>query len=453
MPAVSAKRCFVCDAPMRGNILAPGGRHRRSGCDEVGDAKEHACWHVRYTRSPELVRLLLKNLAGRPIRSKADRASQRRMCDMYEQILALLQAGRMTPTSLAAVDVGYGGMLYRILIPMLKRAVPEIAEVVDRAEIYSMAGREIRKFRELQLPMDFDVALRGFAESLENERSLRHQRGWRGKNQLLTAETAAGYVKGAAAFLRRLHELGVQDLRLITQHHLDVFAMRGGSNNSRTAAVRFIRWAKSRFGLVGRFIAPKVRRSDRRKPVLSEEQLHTFLRDVGESDKPLPVRSAALLCALYGQPIAHTLALTLADLDLHADKIRVAFGRVPITLDSLTARVLRQWLAERQRLLEERGHASSALFPSAVGGDALKPATLRGAINRAFGYSPVQLRATALHNAVRGGIRDAQQLAGYFGCSIAAARRALMENGRSLFEATPEGAATLGKLMRNELAR
>ncbi|MEO8801811.1 MAG: hypothetical protein ABI375_00470 [Rudaea sp.] len=384
----------------------------------------------------------------------ADRiASQNLRRDMFERTLTLLESHSLTPAGIAAIDLDAGAQRFKILPPLLKRTLPELAETIERAYILSMAAREIAKFHTLGLPRDWDAALQGFAETLEQERALRYERGWRGKHERFSIETAADYVKGAAAFLRKLHELGVSDLRLIIQHHMDVFAIHCSSSR-RTAMVRFVRWAKPKYGLIGRFISPTRRQGHRRKPVLSQTQLREFVRAIGASRVSLPIRISALMCALYAQPLARTTSRSIRDFDVQANSIRVAFGRMPITLDSLTADLLRQWLPERETMLAARRHESESLFPSANGGQALLGSTLSKTINKAFGYSPIQLRATALHNVIRSGkVREANQLAAYFGVSYSAARHALMENGRLLFEATPEGAGTLGALMRNELDR
>ena len=445
------KSCFVCGASVSGNTWE-GTRWRKAGCAGQSDGTDsHKCWQIRFSRNAEVVGTFLENLTSLRVPDAVRMATQDRRRDMFEKILTLLETESLTPSALAAIDIEFGHQRFKMLPPLLKRVRPDLVETINRSHIASMCQREIRKFRTLGLPQEWDVVLQGFAEELEAERAVRYERGWRGKNERLRVITAANYVKGAAAFLRKLDELGIGDLRQIVQHHLDVF-LTTASNNYRVSAVRFIRHLKPKYALVGRFVVPSLRLSDRRKPVLSQAQLMALLRNIASDQESLPVRIATLLCCLYGQKMADVVRLSLPDFDVQTGAIRAVFGSIPVALDSLTSQLLRQWIVEREQLLEERRQTSEALFPSALGAQNLRGPTLAKAVLKAFGFSPVQLRATALFNVVRsGGIRDAGQLSAYFGISSGTARRVLTENGRSLFEATPEGAATLKALMRHEI--
>lgn len=438
---------------MSGNIWE-GTRWRKAGCAGQGDGGESDdCWHSRFPRNADVVDTFLENLTSLRVTDAAKIATQDCRRDMFEKVLALLEANTLTTTAIAAIDVEFGHQRFKVLPPLLKHVRPDLVETIDRAYIHSMCQREILKFHTLGLPHNWDAALQGFAEALETERELRQERGWRGKSEHLRIVTAANYVRGAAAFLRKLHELGVNDLRQYEQHHLDVFS-NTSSNNYRVSAMRFIRWIKPKYGLVGRVVAPIRRLGDRRKPVLSQAQLKVLLSKIADGREPLPVRIAALLSCLYGQTMAGVTRLSLSDFDVQPEGMRVVFGSIPVALDSLTSKLLRQWLVERKQLLQERRQTSEVLFPSALGALSLEGSTLARAVIKAFGFSPIQLRTTALFNVVRaGGIRDVCQLTAYFGVSSGTARRVLTENGRLLFEATPEGAATLKALMRNEIDR
>jgi hypothetical protein len=143
---------------------------------------------------------------------------------------------------------------------------------------------------------------------------------------------AAIYVRARiTAALDLLSWLDQQHLTLdrLTQDRLDIWL---DQPTNRHKPIRdFLRWAaKTRHA---RELTVPPRRSDRHRPILDEQQrwqqLHRCLHD---DTLPLPVRVVGTLTLLFGLTTSRILQLTVNDVDVHGETVRLTIGASPIEL-------------------------------------------------------------------------------------------------------------------------
>lgn len=168
-------------------------------------------------------------------------------------------------------------------------------------------------------------------------------------------------INSASTFLTWLRERGTSP-QACTQAHLDTWISTG--NTSRQSSRAFIAWA-SRNGQMPRHLRlPYHQRTPR--DTITQEQRIQLLRDLlnPEAGYFLRDRAAALLLALFAQPLTRIAALALDDLDVSGDEVRITLGpHGPVPVPEPFGNVLREHAENRGPRNVVANRTSPWLFP------------------------------------------------------------------------------------------
>jgi hypothetical protein len=163
----------------------------------------------------------------------------------------------------------------------------------------------------------------------------------------------------AAAFLDWLSRRGVA-----LQHckQADVDAWLGATRPDRHVARRFARWAMAQ-KLMPRLEFAAGQRSRRTPPIVVQDRSALAHRLLEDPDIPARERVAAILVAVYAQPIIRVARFTLEQLVITDTATTFTFAHTPVSLPAPVADLMRAWLLQRDELMPPLAVPSPWLFP------------------------------------------------------------------------------------------
>ena len=168
-------------------------------------------------------------------------------------------------------------------------------------------------------------------------------------------------INSAAALLAWLREHGTTP-KACAQTHLDNWVTTG--NSSRQGSRAFVVWS-TRNGTMPRHLHLPYHQSAAHETITQAQRLQ-LLRDLIDPAKPffLRDRAAALLLALFAQPLTRIAALTMNDIDLSGEEVRITLGpHGPIPVPEPFGQILRDHAADRGPRNVEANRTSPWLFP------------------------------------------------------------------------------------------
>lgn len=210
-------------------------------------------------------------------------------------------------------------------------------------------------------------------------------------------ERAKQCVTVAGQFLRWL---SAADLPLdqVRQAHLDQWYSEG--NSTAAHASRFLSWARQQRLLPPELTVPR-RRSDNAPPALGEQQRLTALRRVLlVDDTALHVRVLAGLVLLFAQPVNRLTQLTVHDVDVTGDVVRLRFAREWLEVPEPFAALLTAHLTQRPNRQTAANPSSDWLFPGVIPGEPVKAATVSAMLSH-VGVPALPTRAAAWRELTR----------------------------------------------------
>jgi hypothetical protein len=129
------------------------------------------------------------------------------------------------------------------------------------------------------------------------------------------------------------HDLTLAQLR---QEHLDQWLQDG---SSATASIRpFLRWA-ARGGLTAPLDAGRRPGWTPVEPISYDQRISIVRRLLGDEDVLLRDRVAGCLVLIYAQPLTRILALSVDDVIVDGDRVRIQLGREPVELPAPLAQM------------------------------------------------------------------------------------------------------------------
>ena len=206
------------------------------------------------------------------------------------------------------------------------------------------------------------------------------------------ATVARDNIAAAAAFLDWL-EAQHLTLETCTQAHLDHW-MAAATTAQRGRTGPFVRWARRQ--KLTRLDFPATAWSGPTGVLDSEGRWEQARRLLHDDTLRSEHRLAGLLVLLYTQTPATISRLTLDDIEVDDDQIRLRFGRQPIAVPQPLADLVRQLVAGRQGHARIGHHDSSPwLFPGGRPGQPISSYQLGQRLHH-IGVRPGQARSTAL---------------------------------------------------------
>jgi hypothetical protein len=161
------------------------------------------------------------------------------------------------------------------------------------------------------------------------------------------------------AFLGWLGERGRQ-LEQCTQ--ADVDAWLGGSRADRHIARQFARWAMAQ-KLMPRLEFAAGHRSGPTLPIVHHDPRDLARRLVSDPAIPARERVAAILVAVYAQPIGRVARFTIDQIAITDTATTITFAHTPVTMPAPVADAVRAWLDQRQASMPPLATPSPWMFP------------------------------------------------------------------------------------------
>jgi len=151
-----------------------------------------------------------------------------------------------------------------------------------------------------------------------------------------------------------------RDLAACTQ--ADVDAWLAGERPDRYIARQFARWATWQ-KLMPRLEFSAGHRGGPTPPITQRDRAELAERLLRDRTIPPRDRLAAILVAVYAQPIGRIARLTLEQATITDTGAQIRFGETPITLPEPVAAALRDWLDQRDARMPPVAAPSPWLFP------------------------------------------------------------------------------------------
>jgi hypothetical protein len=161
------------------------------------------------------------------------------------------------------------------------------------------------------------------------------------------------------AFLDWLSERGRQ-LEQCTQ--ADVDAWLTGPRKDRYVARRFARWAMAQ-KLMARLEFPAGQRGGTTPPIIHHDPRDLARGLLEDLEIPSRDRVAAILVAIYAQPIIRVARLTIDRITITNTTTTITLARTSVTLPARVADTIRSWLSEREAGMPPLATPSPWLFP------------------------------------------------------------------------------------------
>ena len=191
-------------------------------------------------------------------------------------------------------------------------------------------------------------------------RQLRQRAAHEALNPGLTARPRHE-INSAHRFLAWLREQGTTP-QTCTQAHLDTWITTG--NTSRQGSRAFIAWAGRNGSMPRHLRLPYHQRTPR--DTITQDQRLQLLRGLLDPDAGtfLRDRAAALLLALFAQPLTRIASLTMNDLDISGGEVRITLGsHGPVPVPEPFGHVLREHATNRGPRNITANQSSPWLFP------------------------------------------------------------------------------------------
>jgi len=249
------------------------------------------------------------------------------------------------------------------------------------------------------------------------------QRGWKGKKRRLYPTTITGSLSASRAFLEFITELGINDIRRVTQAELDKFSnYKSGYLSSIRSFILYLN------RIVKLFQPLKIERPLSAIPpdaFLSPDKSDLLLSSwlsAGED-----ISRQALICSLillYAQNVQKIVELKLSDILQNEEGLyKIAFGKTEINLNSDVCELLNRYLKVRRTLnVMEQEWENPYLFPGSMKGSHLSNVTACGYLKK-YDVTAKQLFATCILNSYLSGIRQPKVLVKALGISLKSAMK------------------------------
>lgn len=166
-------------------------------------------------------------------------------------------------------------------------------------------------------------------------------------------------MRSAAAFL---HSLTERDRTLETCGQADVDAWLAGDRADRYIARSFARFAMAQ-KLMPKVDFPASHRDGPTQPVSDSDRFQLAKRLLADQRISPRDRLAAILIAVFAQPVSRVARLTIDDVALDDQRVAIRFGETAVTLPQQIAEDARRLIAERGGALPATVRQSPWLFP------------------------------------------------------------------------------------------
>jgi hypothetical protein len=168
----------------------------------------------------------------------------------------------------------------------------------------------------------------------------------------------AGLLSGTA-FLKWLTERG-RPLEQCAQADID--AWLAGPRADRHIARQFARWAMAQ-KLMPRLDFPPGHRGGPTPPITQHDPVTLTRRLLEDPEIPARERVAAILVAVYAQPIVRVARFTIDQITISGTETTVRLAATPVELPEPVAAAVRAWLDQRQASMPPLATPSPWLFP------------------------------------------------------------------------------------------
>jgi hypothetical protein len=142
----------------------------------------------------------------------------------------------------------------------------------------------------------------------------------------------------------------------------DIDAWLAGPRADRHIARQFARWAMSQ-KVMPRLDFPAGHRSGPTPPITQHDPGTLARRLLEDPSIPARERVAAILVAIYAQPIVRVARFTIDQITLSDSGVTIRFAQTPVTLPDLVAIAVRVWLDQRHATMPPLATPSAWLFP------------------------------------------------------------------------------------------
>jgi hypothetical protein len=142
----------------------------------------------------------------------------------------------------------------------------------------------------------------------------------------------------------------------------DIDEWLAGPRPDRHIARQFARWAMAQ-KLMPRLEFPAGHRNGPTPPITQHDQGTLARRLLEDPSIPARERVAAILVAIYAQPIVRVARLTIDQITVSETETAIRFAETPVTLPELAAIAVRAWLDQRQAQMPPIAIPSPWLFP------------------------------------------------------------------------------------------
>ncbi|MGW5456214.1 hypothetical protein [Nocardia sp. NPDC003979] len=220
----------------------------------------------------------------------------------------------------------------------------------------------------------------------------------RAAHKPLTVSSHRGSSSQITQVTRYLGWLAEHDLTLTDCVQADIDAWHVEHNAHARNSIRgFLLWCIAnkltrRFRLPTVVIGPAT-------PMPQQQRIDLLGRILTEPDHPLKSRVAAAIVLLYVQPLSRIVRLTLDDVIIDNDTVRLRFVDPPSPAPGPVAELLLSWTDQRTNMNTATNRESRWLFPGRRAGQPLHPETL-GARIKALGVPTTAGRVGSLHQHV-----------------------------------------------------
>ena len=171
---------------------------------------------------------------------------------------------------------------------------------------------------------------------------------------------AKAELASANAFLDWLADCD-RDLERCTQADIDAWV--SGPRNDRHIARHFTRWAMTQ-KLMPRLEFPAGRRRGPMAPIVEQDRRKLACRLLEDPEIPVRERVAAILVAIYAQPLVRVARLRIDQIaTADPDTMTITLAHTPVTLPYAVAAAVHAWLDQREASMPPLARPSPWLFP------------------------------------------------------------------------------------------
>jgi hypothetical protein len=217
----------------------------------------------------------------------------------------------------------------------------------------------------------------------ESRQLLRQYATWHTLRHLRDAadDGPVGYARNQAARHRLIQSaafidwLASRDRNLSKCTQADIDAYLAHPNQSRNAAIPFLRWCITQREMPRLDI--NTRPSAGRPPISQQQRLNLIRRLADDTGLDPRDRVIALLVLLYAQPVTKVAALTITDVIRDDAGLLIRLGEPPAPVPEPFATLVASYIANRPNMTTAANPDSNLLFPGRRAGQPMHPTTLR----------------------------------------------------------------------------